>query len=140
MVFDPKSAPREPAAFFAWYEQQAEWEEGHTYDDPSVTTAQLRTWFMDMIAAFPALNGPFAEPASESPRRTDYCIGRCVIYATFAWSQVEPAYKSVRELATKHGVGFFDASSLEGGVYFPDGLEFAAAPEVRKTKPWWRFW
>jgi hypothetical protein len=56
MVLDPASAPREPAAFFAWHETQSEWEEEHPCEDPAVSTPELRRWFLDMIGDFPALN------------------------------------------------------------------------------------
>src|SRR5262249_2766257 len=50
---------------------------------------------------------------------TDYSFGRSVIYASFAWSEAESAYKEVKELAARHGVGFFDASGDEGDIWWP---------------------
>ena len=113
MVFDPAAAPRERAAFMDWYDVQTEWAEGHDYSDPAVTTPALRAWFMEMIKTFPALSGSYAvaddEDADDS-RHCEYCIGKAVIYASFTWSQQAAAYQTMRELAIRHGVGFFDVS------------------------------
>jgi len=121
MVFDPASAPRTHAEFIAWYDQQTEWEEDHGYNDPAVTTPALRAWFMDMIGIFPALNGPFSseELPEDEALVTDYCIGNSVIYVTFAWSKAEQAYDSAFDLAEKHGLGFFNASSDDAEIWLP---------------------
>ena len=141
MVFEPSAAPRTPVEFFAWYEQQAEWSEDHSYDSHAVCGLQLASWFLEMAQTFPPLNGPLATE-EESPRLTDYSIGRSVIYAAFGWSQVEPSTELMTALARKHGVGFFNPSSMEGPVQFPDGLSFNANPPFNKAsgKPWWKFW
>ena len=60
MVFDPRSAPADRAAFLAWYREQTEWTEDHGYDDPAETTVELRAWFWDMMKDFPPMNGPHA--------------------------------------------------------------------------------
>ena len=118
MVFDPASAPRERESFLSWYDQQTEWSEDHGYGDPAVTTPALQAWFQEMIQFFPAMNGPFAVD-SDASEVTDHCIGSTVIYSTFAWSVAERAYGKMRELAIKHGVGFFDVSSDDGEILFP---------------------
>jgi len=122
-VFDPEAAPRERAAFIEWYEAQTEWEEPHRYNDPVVSTPALRAWFLEMIREFPAMNGPHAarDGDVDDRRRTDYSVGRTLIYAAFAWSQAGPAYEAVFGLAAKHAIGFFDASGETGEVWLPDG-------------------
>ena len=121
MVFDPKAAPTDRAAFLAWYKEQTEWAEDHTYDDPAVTTEALRAWFFDMLKQFPAMNGPHATRDDDDPsaRVSNYCIGRSVIYVAFAWSQAGAAFEAVMEHARKHGVGFYDVSSSQGAVWLP---------------------
>ncbi|AVP96852.1 hypothetical protein C7S18_06390 [Ahniella affigens] len=123
MVFAPSAAPKKRAAFLDWYDEQSEWEEDHSYDNPDVSTPALRAWFMDMIKSFPALNGPFAanDSADTEAAGTDYSIGRSVIYAAFPWSKAEQAYETMFALAEKHGVGFFNASSEQAEVWLPDG-------------------
>lgn len=120
MVFDPASAPRERAAFMSWYEQQTAWSEGHSYDDPAVASPPLQRWFADMIAHFPPMNGPLANDDADGPEVTDHCIGRHVIYSAFAWSVADRAHAKMRELAVKHGVGFFHASDDPGELLLPD--------------------
>ena len=119
MVFDPNAAPRDREGFLSWYDTQTEWTEGHSYDDPRVTTPALASWFAEISQAFPPMNGPSASDDYEDPKVTDYSIGRSVIYAAFAWSQAEPAFEAVNRLASKHGVGFYNVSSEEGEIRFP---------------------
>jgi len=150
MVFDPQSAPPDRAGFMAWYWKQTEWSEGHKYDDPGVTTPELRAWFMDMIQHFPALNGPLRSNDVDADEITDYSIGRSVIYVGFRWSLAESAYDTVFSMAEKHHVGFFDVSADDGGVWMPqqDGtiacVHGTPGPRARASEPskkkWWEFW
>jgi hypothetical protein len=119
MVFDAAAAPYGRKAFIAWYKQQTQWTESHGYSDPNVPTPELRAWFQEMIKSFPPMNGPLRSDHVDDPKVTDYSVGRSIIYAGFAWSQVEPAYQRMKELAAKHRVGFFDVSSNEGDIWLP---------------------
>ena len=130
MVFAPEAAPKEREPFMEWYEQQCEWGEGHSYDNPDVSTPGLRAWFLEMIQSFPALNGPFSseELPEDEDSATDYSVGRSVIYAAFAWPKADQAHELAFRLAGMHGVAFFDASSDKGEVWMPDdkgGLSLA---------------
>jgi hypothetical protein len=123
MVFAPEVAPKDREAFMSWNDEQSEWEEEHSYDDPEVSTPALRAWFLEMIQSYPAMNGPFSSddlPEDEASV-TDYSVGQSVIYAAFAWSKAEEAYQAMFSLAAKHGVGFFNASSDNSEVWLPDG-------------------
>jgi hypothetical protein len=135
MVFDPVAAPRDRAAFMRWYEEQAEWSEDHSYDDPAITSPALQRWFTEMAQHFPPLNGPLANPELESPEVTDHCIGRHVIYSAFSWSVADAAHAKMRELAIKHGVGFFHASDDPPEILFP-----GVGPLPVAKKRWWQFW
>ena len=119
MVFDPEGAPRSRDEFMDWFRDQTEWKEKHSYDDPAVCTPELRAWFHEMIAKYPALNGPFRSEDFDDPKTTDYSVGRSVIYAAFAWSEEAEAHETMYELAKKHQIGFFDVSSEEGDVWMP---------------------
>lgn len=122
MVFAPNDAPREIQAFLDWFAQQTQWSERQSYEDPSETTPNLAAWYADMRQNFPNMNGPDAyEPAhdEDNPYVTGYAIGRSVIYADFRWSVAEAAYTTVRALAVKHGVGFFNVSASDGEIWFP---------------------
>ena len=136
LVFDPAVAPKDRQAFLEWWHGVGEWTEGHSYDDPAVTTPGLRDWFDEMRERFPAMNGPFASQDYDNPCVTDYSICLNAIYAAFAWSQAEEAYPVVRELAVKHAVGFYDASGDEGDgeIYFPgDALRPASNGQWRQV-------
>ena len=121
MVFDPAAAPREREAFRAWYRAQVEWTEHHGYNDPSVTTVDLRAWYQAIRQIYPNMNGPDPADDDQIDRTGDYSIGKHVIYATFPWSLAEDVYPNVRRLAVECQVGFYDVSGDEGEgeIYFP---------------------
>jgi hypothetical protein len=119
MVFDAAAAPRDRTQFLAWYEKQSEWQESHGYNDPEVPAPVLKKWFREIIKAFPPMNGPLASDDPDNPKVTDYSLGRAVICGAFAWSEAEAAYMHVKELAAKHGVGFFDVSGDDGDIWWP---------------------
>jgi hypothetical protein len=120
MVFDPLAPPFDREGFIDWYRKQTEWTAGHSYDDAAITTPALRAWFMEMISQYPPMNGPYAPDDTDNLRLTDYSIGKSIIYAAFAWSEADSAFRTMFNLAQKHRVGFFDVSSDEGGVWLPD--------------------
>ena len=121
VVFDPAAAPRERSAFKEWFQKQAEWGEAHNYDDPAVTTPDLRSWYEAIRLTYPNMNGPDAVDDDRIDDSADYSIGRHLIYAAFKWSDAEEAYPLVRRLAVEHNVGFYDVSGDEGDgeIYFP---------------------
>jgi hypothetical protein len=117
MVFAPQDAPaKKRGAFLDWYDQQAEWGEGHDYDDPAVCAPALRAFYGELVQAFPALD----DSAEDGPG-TDYTIGKSVIYMTFEWDKVDEAHEAVFRLAGKHAIGFFDVSSDLAEAWLPDG-------------------
>lgn len=135
MVFEASVAPRSREEFMAWYSAQTEWSEDHSYQDHAVTSEALQNWFKEMIQHFPPMNGPLASDDVDNPKVTDHCIGKDVIYSAFAWSEAEEAYSTMRTLAIKHSVGFFDVSADNGEILFP-----GEASEKNTKKPWWMFW
>lgn len=143
MVFEKESAPKNRKDFMDWYNKQTEWSESHDYDDPKVSSPKLRDWFNDMVKIFPAMNGPFASDDFDNDNVSDYSIGKDVIYVAFAWSVAEQAYNNMIDLAEKVGVGFFDVSADNGGIYFPvDGklVPIDNPSKKAKTKSWWKIW
>jgi len=125
MVFAPEAAPTDNKTFLAWYKELVKWGEGHSYDNPEVSTPALRAWFLEMIQTYPAMNGPYAaddlDEDEDDASGTDYSIGRSAIYACFAWSKADSGYEAMFKLAAKHGIGFFNVSSSEAEVWLPDG-------------------
>lgn len=126
MVFEKNKAPRERETFMEWYENQTEWSEDHSYEDPAVSSLALQEFFMKMKEVFPPMNGAYSPSDQELLEKpelenllTDYCIGRDVIYMAFAWSEADHAYDVVKRTAAACKVGFFDASG-DGSLVFPD--------------------
>jgi hypothetical protein len=133
MVFESNAAPASHAQFMDWYHSQTQWAEGHRYDDPAVSADKLRAWFMEIIQSFPPLNGPLSQddlPEDEASA-TDYSVGKSAIYCAFAWSKAEQAYRTVFELAQKHGVGFFNVSSGDEDVWLPSNDKLNLAHSKR---------
>lgn len=128
MVFAPDAAPKDRDAFMAWYRNITEWAEGHDYNDPKNTSPLLADWYRDMIADFPAMNGPDAisddDAAFDSDRVTGYTCARSAIYADFRWSAAKQAYDSTLMYAAVHRVGFFDVSASDGAVWLPNGSHY----------------
>jgi len=115
MVFAPDQAPaKKRGPFLDWYDQQAEWEEAHDYDDPAVCGPALRAFYEELTGSFPAIQ------AEEGPG-TDYTIGAALIYMSFEWDKVDEAHAAVFRLAGKHALGFFDVSSDLAETWLPDG-------------------
>ncbi len=154
MVFKKLAVPKTRAAFIAWYHDQTRWAEDHSYNDPANMCVALSNWFLDMIQTFPAMNGPYADMIDddfENDLITDYCIGKDVIYVGFRWSVADEAYNTVLQLAKKHHVGFYDVSSGDGDILFPENGELIAIEKlggeskesnvsVDGAKAWWKFW
>jgi hypothetical protein len=136
MVFELGDAPTERTDFMKWYDAQTEWSEDHSYEDPAVSSAPLKSWFQEMINFYPAMNGPHASDDVDDPKVTDFSVGKSVIYAAFAWSEAENALATMRELAIKHNVGFFDVSADNGEILIPN----ATSSSSQDSKPWWKFW
>jgi hypothetical protein len=119
-IFRPDKAPRTRPEFMTWFENQSEWSEGHSYDNPNICSFDMQAWFKDMIQTFPAMNGPYATDDPDNENVTDYCIGKDIIYVTFSWSLAEKAYEKMKATAEKHKVGFYDTSADDGDILFPD--------------------
>lgn len=122
MVFEPEAAPKEHQSFMRWYVGFTKWNEGHSCNDPSVTSHRLRLWLVEMQRTYPDMNSLEAVdllPADDGSL-SDYSIGKQAIYAGFAWSRAEEVYKHACELAAKHGVGLFDVSSPGEEVWMSD--------------------
>lgn len=124
MVFAPEAAPPKRGAFLDWYEQQAEWGEDHSYDNPAVARPALQAFLTELTQEFP----PAPEDAADDTG-TEYTIGRDLVYMSFLdWDKVDRAHEAVFSLAAKHRLGFFDVSSDLAETWLPDnkgGLRIA---------------
>ena len=128
MVFDPTQAPKEKVEFLAWYQQQTKWGEDHAYNDFTVCASQLQQFYQELTLTFPDMNGSAIdeevieqmEEEGTDNRLTDFSLGRAVIYAAFAWSIASEAYSTMRSLASKYNVGFFDVSGADAEIVYPE--------------------
>ena len=137
MVFEPAAAPKDHSGFLEWYDAQTKWNEGHSYNDPSVTSARLQAWFLDVVRVFPPLNGVHSEkePPEDEATAADYSIGRQMIYIGFAWSKTELSYQTTFDLVIKHDLGFFNVSSQDEEVWLPAEGRLILAHQ-RATTSW----
>ena len=119
IVFDAKAAPHDRKAFLAWYDEQVALQVSDGCNNPEAPTPPLQSWFRDVIKTYPPMIGPLASGDPDNPKLTDYGLGRSVISVAFAWSEANAAHKLFKELAVKHGVGFFDVSSDDGDIWLP---------------------
>lgn len=146
MVFNNSVAPKNRKDFMEWYDLQTEWSEDHDYSDPNNATNELKNWYLEMIKTFPDLNDTYnIENSTEEINESQYSIGTNIIYVSFAWSIAENAYNTMFELAEKHGVGFFDVSSDNGNIFYPENgklklLNSNIGETKNSYKPWWKFW
>lgn len=121
LVFDASVAPRDREDFLEWYDELTEWED-EPYDNPDRLSPNLKAWFAEMIETYPPMNGPLARrDLSAEQRAADYSLAPSLIYIAFSWSVAEQAFARTKELAAKHGVGFFNVSSETSDVWAPDG-------------------
>ncbi|AII52638.1 hypothetical protein [Hymenobacter sp. APR13] len=144
MIFSSEAAPKTRADFMLWYARQTAWTEGHSYQNPTITTPGLRSWYLDMMQTFPDMNGPEATDDHTSEYETDYTIGRAVIYAAFSWRLAEEANTTARQLAQKHQVGLYDPS-FNGPILVPHNGQLKPMEGVNTRiqdvrKPWWKVW
>ena len=125
LLFDPAHAPNKREAFLQWWDAYEWSSEPHPHNDPAYTTPILQGWFLEMIEHVPALNGPYA--SSRDQRSADYSIGAHLIYMAM-WFDKEAAHERAHELAGKHRVGLFEASSPHGEIWLPGaGTELVLA-------------
>jgi hypothetical protein len=118
MVFDPTAAPRDRAQFMLWYRCQTSWSEGHSYDDPAVSSPGLQAWFHEIRTSWPPLNGRYKSQSTDAS--TDYSIGEHVIYCALAAFTAGNAYPVMRDLAVKHRLGLYEVSEPNGEIMYPD--------------------
>jgi len=126
MVFEVSKAPKSKDEFINWYFEQVDWKDDLDYEDPHYASVNLQNWFYEMIETFPPMNGPFAPPYEEQDNNPeiytiDYSISKDCIYLGFGYSKEVEIYNLTRQLATKHGVGFFDVCVDDGDILLPDG-------------------
>jgi hypothetical protein len=87
-----------------------------------------------MVRVFPAANGPFSHTMYNN--LADYSIGRDIIYVSFSEAAAKAAYTTALGLAGKYEVGFFDVSTENAAILFPEnGRLLALAARKKEMAP-----
>ena len=135
MVLDKRKRFKAKDDFLEWYDALTEWSEDIDYNDYRHATPNLQSWFLEMKAIVPPLNGEFAPSDDELGngrfQEADYSIAKEAIYAAFAWSDAEEVHALVSDLARKNDLAFFDISANH--VIYPDG--FVLDLDDKEKKP-----
>lgn len=114
LIFDPASVPRDIEPFLAWTEGLGYGGAGLDLDDPENGTFALRSWFSDFAESFPPVNGPLADADDGT---TTYRCGPSFTMALCPDGEAGKAVEAGRNLARKHGVGFFDPNTDDDPIY-----------------------
>ena len=105
LIFEPDSATDED--FPRWWEQAvAQWDEPGDFSTIDGSTPAIRSFYRDLIRAFPPYNGPDALSEEELEEReneelpvADYTIGADYIYISVGWSDANALVKIVGQMA-----------------------------------------
>ena len=118
VVFEETAVPNNYKDFLEWFKKQLEGNEGHGYDDPSISSKSLQGWFREIIKTYPQAKGPYAlsddklaqlKEKYEDDSITDYFIGKNIILGDFTHSSFgKGVHEVVEKLAKKFEVGFFE--------------------------------
>ena len=104
LIFEPDAVTDED--FPQWWEQVSRWEEPRDYDTTEHSTRPIKSFYRDLIRAFPPFNGPDALSDAELEEReeqglpvADYTIGADYIYIGVGWSDANALVKIVGQMA-----------------------------------------
>ena len=104
LIFEPDVVTDED--FPQWWEQISRWEEPRDYYTTEGSTPAIRSFYRDLIRAFPPFNGPDALSEAELEEReveglpvADYTIGADYIYISVGWSDANALVKIVGQMA-----------------------------------------
>jgi hypothetical protein len=118
-AFAPERAPADDVSLLAWFEEQAEWSEPHSYADAAVTTPALRAFYHELIDTYPPLNGPDAPEFDDHIEFASYSIGYSIVYVGFGWPVATQARELFLNLGTKHKVSICEISEKSPVLHRP---------------------
>lgn len=112
-AFDPALVPHgDIQDFLYWYDMTTEWVEDRDYDSIEGTSKPLAQWYQDLSAEF----APVVDGATGTTR---YIIGSDCVYARFADHYADEAFERARAVASRLGLGTYEAGS--GQFQLADG-------------------
>ena len=125
LIFEPDAVTDED--FPQWWDRVSQWEEPHRYDSIERSTPAIRSFYRNLIRAFPPFNGPDALSDDEVDARlaqglpvADYTIGADYIYIGVGWSDANALETTVGELAWTHRLAVAYVSDEETIVRPPE--------------------
>ena len=107
LIFEPDAVTDED--FPLWWDRVSQWEEPRHYGSIERATLAIRSFYRDLVRAFPPFNGPDALSDDEVDARlaqglpvADYTIGEDLVYAGVSWPAANALVTTVSELAWTH--------------------------------------
>ncbi|OLL13772.1 hypothetical protein [Actinomyces oris] len=135
LIFEPGAVTDE--GFPQWWDRVSRWEEPHRYDSLERATPAIRSFYRDLISAFPPFNGPDALTDDEAEARlaqgfpvTEYTVGGDFVYVGVSWSAADALVTTVGELAWTHRLAVAYVSD-EGVIVRPPEQPVQSASSVR---------
>jgi len=135
LIFEPGAVTDE--GFPQWWDRVSRWEEPHRYDSLERATPAIRSFYRDLIRAFPPFNGPDALTDDEAEVRlaqgfpvTEYTVGGDFVYVGVSWSAADALVTTVGELAWTHRLAVAYVSD-EGAIVRPPEQPVQSASSVR---------
>ena len=135
LIFEPGAVADE--GFPQWWDRVSRWEEPHRYDSLERATPAIRSFYRDLISAFPPFNGPDALTDDEAEARlaqgfpvTEYTVGGDFVYVGVSWSAADALVTTVGELAWTHRLAVAYVSD-EGVIVRPPEQPVQSASSVR---------
>ena len=104
LIFEPDAVTDED--FPQWWDRVAQWDGPRDFSTIDGSTPAIRSFYRDLIRAFPPYNGPDALSEAEREEReveglpvADYTIGTDYIYISVGWSDANALVKIVGQMA-----------------------------------------
>ena len=135
LIFEPGVVTDED--FPQWWDRVSRWEEPHDYDSIERATPAIRSFYRDLVRAFPSFSGPDAPRDDEGDARlaqglpvADYTIGEDLVYIGVSWSVANALVVTAGELAWTHRLAVAYVSD-DGAIVRPPDQPAQPASSVR---------
>ncbi|OLO69301.1 hypothetical protein BKH20_07280 [Actinomyces oris] len=135
LIFEPDAVTDED--FPQWWDRVAQWDGPRDFSTIDGSTPAIRSFYRDLIRAFPPFNGPDALSDDEVDARlaqgfpvADYTIGEDLVYVGVSWSAADTLVTTVSELAWTHRLAVAYVSD-EGAIVRPPEQPVQSASSVR---------
>ena len=135
LIFEPDAVTDE--GFLRWWDRVCQWEEPRHYDSIERATPAIRSFYRDLVRAFPPFNGPVALSDDEVDARlaqglpvADYTIDEDLVYVGVSWSAADALVATASELAWTHRLAAAYVSD-DGAIVRPPEQPTQSTSSVR---------